>query len=746
MTENKNPLQIEVEGRQSLVHLGSLDSFDITEGGREAAKMILNYLSTGQEKHLTRAIEIYESLIPNENFGGEYTALEWLCRYWLSEEKEQKKMLQHPLIISFLELLTDNDCDNLKIYLWYKYHIKEYDKDSDNTELKKRMRYLEDFILFNNPDRERWEKTRENLEKVGLTEGMRVADVGAGPGYFTFKFADIVGKTGKVYASETNPRHLEFLRDFVSRNDISNVEVVESSFNGIGLPEDVRVDVVYMCSLYHNVYAAFTDAERDEFVATIRTALEKNGNKLVIVDNDLVTDENLPYHGPYINNDLIISQLWHYGFELEDTFQFTPQRYVLVFKMTDVPKEMPPELEELDDTKMLVTSPVSVVRYRIIGTSTSGYTCRGKVWGRLFHEGLVENDPDKLRQAYDGFNQLWPLERIGDDYTAFLWLIDYRLAEPAVQKTMTQDLLTNKWAKFWCDNDYENLKTYLYYKFDLAVPNDPNASIDVNYEYAGTEFSIGRLNKWNEYMIFNNPNRVLWEHTDEMLEFCDIKPGECIADIGCGGGYFTWQFSKAVGKKGRVVATEINQGALSYLREFVHEHKIKNIKPLIARMNDACLRGNSVDSVYMCSAYHAVYITNIEFVKDMFIESVRRALKKNGRLIIVDNAVTEPGTPPYYGPGIRPELIISQLSHYGFKLEKRWDGTAQRFALIFRKDNDFVMPKIKFPDPMKRKRRGGKKDEKQRLQQILRPKYERPSPLRRAQHAPGPEDDRRNDN
>lgn len=740
-----NPLQIKITDRQSLVHLGSLDSFDITMGGREAASLILKYLETGKPKHLSRAIKIYENLIPNENFGGEYTALEWLCRFWLADEAEQQKMLTHPLVRSFWELLTREDCDNLKTYLWYKYHIKEYDKDADNTALKARMRYLEDFILFNNPDRERWEKTRENLEKVGLKEGMKVADVGAGPGYFTFKFADIVGSAGRVYASETNPRHLEFLRDFVERNNIDNVEVVESSFNGIGLPPEIRVDVVYMCSLYHNVYAAFTDAERDEFVGTIRSALEKNGNKLVIVDNDLVTDENLPYHGPYINKNLIISQLWHYGFELEDTFQFTPQRYVLVFKMTDIPQAAAKEPQENPPDELTVNSPVSVVRYRIIGTSTSGYTCRGKVWGRLFHEGLMENDPEKLKQAHEGFSNLWPLERIGDDYTAFLWLIDYRLADEKTREQMTKDLLTKTWAAFWCDKDYENLKTYLYYKFDLAVPDDPNASIDVNYEYSGTEFPIPRLNKWNEYMIFNNPNRVLWEHTDEMLKFCDIKPGEKIADIGCGGGYFTWQFSKAVGKKGKVIATEINEGAMSYLKEFVDKNHIRNIQPRLAKMNDACLKRHSVDTIYMCSAYHAVYITNIEFVKDMFIASLHKALRKNGRLIIVDNAVTEPGVPPYYGPGIRQELIISQLSHYGFHLEGKWEGTPQRFALIFRRDDSFVMPKINRPDPMKRTKGGGKKDEKQRQRQILRPKYRRTNLFRRDKHPQGPEDDRRND-
>lgn len=737
-------LWIDIEDQQSLVHLGSLDSFDITVGGKKAAGLLLKFLKKPNPKPLNQAIEIYEQLIPHENFGGEYTALEWICRFLLADEEAQKKMLSLPLVNSFWHELTDDNFDNLTFYLNYKYHFIEYKKNEDNTAKKARMRYLEDFILFNNPDRERWEDTRHNLEKVGLKEGMKVADVGSGPGYFTFRFSEIVGPKGRVYASETNPRHLDFLRKYVSLNGVDNVEVIESSFNGIGLPEDVRVDVVYMCSLYHNVYAAFTDAEREVFVGSIRHALGQNGGKLVIVDNDLVTRENLPYHGPYINKNLITAQLWYYGFELEDSFQFTPQRYVLVFRMTDIPPRptMLPELTSYDH--LYVGSPVSMVRYRIIGTSTSGYTCRGKVIGRVMHEGLMENDPEKLRRAYEGFEKLWPLERIGDDYTAFMWLIHYKLSTEAVREAMTRDIFTRAWADFWCGNDFENLKTYLYYKFDLPVPDDPNASIDVNYEYSGTEFPFARLNKWNEYLIFNNPNRNLWEHTENMMRFCRIQPGERIADIGCGGGYFTWQFAKMVGETGMVYATEINEGALSYLKTFVEEKKITNIKPMITKMNDAGLEEGSVDTIYICSAYHAVYITDIEFVKDAFIASIHKALRKGGRLIVVDNAVTEPGVPPYYGPGIRPELIIAQLNHYGFHLVDRWQEAPQRFALIFEEDADYVAPPEKKPEDKKKEGRKGK-HEAEHLLQVLREKRRRGLPFGRKAGHEGPEDDHRND-
>lgn len=689
MEEFKNPLVIEVKDQQSKIHLGSLDSFDITEGGKKCAGMILEYLSSGDPSLLERSIELYEELIPNENFGGEYTALEWLCRYFLADEDQKKMLVSQPAVKSFVDLWEENNFANLDTYLNYKYHIKEYG-EGDHTDLKKHMRFLEDFILFNNPDRERWESTRKNIERLALKPGMRVADVGCGPGYYSFKFADIVGEEGKVYAIETNPKHLEFLNHYVRDYGVKNVEVVTSSFEGIGLSPDITVDVVYICSLYHNVYAAFTDEEREEFVGSIRHALG-SGGKLIIVDNDLVTGQDLPYHGPYISKDLLVAQLYYYGFTLVDTYQFTPQRYVLVFDMTDIPDQAP-EKPELGENDIFVDSNVSLARYRIIGTSTSGYTARGKRIGRVMYEGFMENDEEKLRAAYQGFEELWPKERIGDDYTAFLWFIEYKLADEARRQAMTADKGVEFYADYFCGNDFERLKTYLFYKFHLSLPDPENANDETNFEYNGKEFSISKLNRWNEFLIFNNPNRSAWEHTTEMCEFFKVKEGEAIADIGCGGGFFTWYFSKCVGENGKVYATELNKSALKYVDDFVEKYGITNIETIITKMNEAGLPDESVDTIFMCSMYHAAYITDIEFVKDGFISTIHKALRKGGRIIIVDNNVTPPDIPSYYGPGISPELVIKQLKYYGFDLIDRFEVIPQRYALIFRENPDYVEP------------------------------------------------------
>lgn len=675
-------VQLNINSSHSFVHLGSLDSFDITEGGKKAGRKILEYLDTYDPSHLEEARRIYEELIPNENFGGEYTAMDWLCKFWLAPRPAQAELLAVPSIESFYELLARDDFHNLKWYINRKYHFIEIDRK--DAVAKGQLRFLEDFILFNNPDRIRWEKTEENIPKLPIRAGMHVADVGSGPGYFSFKFADIVGENGKVYAIETNPKHLEFLQDYVKKYRVNNVDVVTSSFEGIGLAPDIRVDAVYMCSLYHNVYAAFSDEERDSFVGSIRRALRPNGT-LIIVDNDMVEDDELPYHGPHICREMLISQLHYYGFELEEQFNFTVQRYVLIFrKVEQIPQgtiSTHARFVDGDVSKIHVTSSSSLVRYRIIGTSTSGYTLRGKRMALKLYEGLETGNTELLAQVAQEYRQAMVAERIGDDYTALLWFC--QVLTGGKEKEDLKETIYQDYYDFFASNDFEILKKYLRNKYDFFTEM-PEEDDNLTHECRGNgDVEIGVLNDWSEFLTHNNANRYLWEDTHEMLRYLNFREGERIADIGCGSGFFSYHFAKQVGKTGMVYATETNPDALAYLKS-LNEKCSLNIETLVGKLNDACLEENSVDTIFMCSMYHAVYIANLEYVKDEFIASLKKALRPGGRVIIVDNDINAKGAPAYYGPGIAKELIISQLHYYGFELEEAKQLVPQRYILTFR--------------------------------------------------------------
>lgn len=144
---------IKITSKSSVLHLGSLDSFDITEAGTKAATDVLAAVENNNLDAARRTISIYQNIIPDENFGGEYTALQWLCEFMIRSPTEQQTLLQDKYVAGFYRLLADNNYAVLKEYLRRKYHLVETPVD-EQEEPKSRHRFHEDFILFNNPRRE----------------------------------------------------------------------------------------------------------------------------------------------------------------------------------------------------------------------------------------------------------------------------------------------------------------------------------------------------------------------------------------------------------------------------------------------------------------------------------------------------------------------------------------------------------------------------------------------------------------
>src|SRR5512143_3657430 len=67
----------------------------------------------------------------------------------------------------------------------------------------------EELGLLESPDRDTWQKPEQIMDSLGIADGARVADVGAGGGWFTVRLARRVGPLGKVYAEDVQPEMLE---------------------------------------------------------------------------------------------------------------------------------------------------------------------------------------------------------------------------------------------------------------------------------------------------------------------------------------------------------------------------------------------------------------------------------------------------------------------------------------------------------------------------------------------------------
>ncbi|UZJ37223.1 class I SAM-dependent methyltransferase [Prosthecochloris sp. SCSIO W1103] len=338
---------IDVEKGKSIIHIGSLDSYDITDRGIIGAKLMMNVINGKKRNDALNTKKYYDGLIPDENFGGEYTALQWFCEYIASNETEKSEMLKNPLDKAYYDYLANDDYAILKDYIERKYKLNTTKNDSRNQfqvnsesketeeELKEIGRTqraaIEDFILFNNPRRETWERTSKIMQLLPFKDGDKIADLGSGPGYFSYRFSKMVGEKGKVYSIDVKEDHLDFINEFSKKNKIKNIKTIQSSeTQGYTLPE--KVDYVYSCSLYHIVYGVFSDKERNDFLNSIKKTLKKNG-LFIVIDNSPVDYNKLPYHGPYISKELIVAQLEKMGFESVDFHQIIPQRYMITFKL-----------------------------------------------------------------------------------------------------------------------------------------------------------------------------------------------------------------------------------------------------------------------------------------------------------------------------------------------------------------------------------------------------------------------------
>src|SRR5262245_65188576 len=82
------------------------------------------------------------------------------------------------------------------------------------------------------------------------------------------------------------------------------------------------------------------------------------------------------------------------------------------------------------------------------------------------------------------------------------------------------------------------------------------------------------------YQHMNDPSRDAWQRPKEVVEKLALTPGAHVADLGAGGGYFTWYLAGAVGSQGTVYAVEIDQTALRIIDRDMRARGMMNVKPI----------------------------------------------------------------------------------------------------------------------------------------------------------------------
>ena len=174
---------------------------------------------------------------------------------------------------------------------------------------------------FDDPARDAWQKPDDILDALHLQRTDRVADLGAGTGYFSVRIAKLV-PDGKLFAVDIEPDMLRHLRQRAHHDNLSVLVPILASAESANLPEPV--DLVLVVDTYHHI------DNRVAYFSRLKSSLRPNG-RLAIVDFTAASSEGPP-PGHRIPSEQVTSELEAAGYTLVATHAFLPRQYFLVFQ------------------------------------------------------------------------------------------------------------------------------------------------------------------------------------------------------------------------------------------------------------------------------------------------------------------------------------------------------------------------------------------------------------------------------
>ena len=179
-------------------------------------------------------------------------------------------------------------------------------------------------IDWTDPGRESWQRPGDVVEALGLTPGARVADLGAGEGYFVPYLAAAVEETGRVYAVEVDAELGEALQARFA--DAPNVEVVLGAYDDPGLP-DGAIDLVLLVNTYHHI------EDRPAYFRSLRKNLSSIG-RVVVIEPDA---EQWGFFALWISSDhasraaAVVAEMEAAGYRHKRSVEFLPIQIYEIF-------------------------------------------------------------------------------------------------------------------------------------------------------------------------------------------------------------------------------------------------------------------------------------------------------------------------------------------------------------------------------------------------------------------------------
>lgn len=168
-------------------------------------------------------------------------------------------------------------------------------------------------------------KPKEIIKALNIKSDMVIADLGAGGGYFTLRFAKKLDQRGRVYAIDVNKDFLGFIKKEAQKQNIQNVTTVLVEKDGGNLPKS-EFDLIFSRSVYHHL------KNRSEYFENLSKNLKPEGRIAIIDYKPMGTMSFTDVFGHNTPRDTIVKEMQNAGYTLVEEHKFLPKQSFTIYQ------------------------------------------------------------------------------------------------------------------------------------------------------------------------------------------------------------------------------------------------------------------------------------------------------------------------------------------------------------------------------------------------------------------------------
>ena len=175
--------------------------------------------------------------------------------------------------------------------------------------------------VFDDPERDAWQKPEEVIRALELAPDAAVADIGSGTGYFAVRLARAL-PAGRVVGADVEPGMVRFLNERAAREKLPNLSSHVAAADDARIP--APVDVAMVVNTYHHI------GQRDRYFSRLKKSLKPQGRVAII---DFKRDSPIgPPKRHRIAAKAVTDEMTRAGYALEASPDFLPYQYLLIFR------------------------------------------------------------------------------------------------------------------------------------------------------------------------------------------------------------------------------------------------------------------------------------------------------------------------------------------------------------------------------------------------------------------------------